>query len=193
MSMVAVIQTRITATILSFLVFRGVNLIKIYKYFIKGVELTTTWLTIISTASLVTVMILNVVFRYFLQIPLVWADEVSLYLFAWCTFLGAGLGVKHNEMAAVTLIIDYLPKSFLKYVQICIQLLIITFSVIAGKFAINWLLSPSTINTISPSAGLPMWVPYLVLPLGLVVITIFAIDNIINIFTRLLHFAEKNP
>lgn len=153
----------------------------IYKSTINGLFSFTKWLTIVSTGLLVTVMILNVIFRYFLKLPLIWADEAALFLFAWCTFLGASLTVRNNTMAAVTVAIDYLPKHILKYIRIVIQILIISFSVIVAISATNWVMAPSTINTISPSSGVPMWVPYMILPVGLVLIIIFSIDNIVNI------------
>jgi len=157
---------------------------KTYKSVVNSLDMATKWLAIISTASLVVVMILNVLFRYFLKLPLIWADEVSLYLFAWCTFLGASLGIRNNTMAAVTIIIDYLPKPILKYVQIAIQVLVISFAVIVAIVSSKWVLSPSTINTISPSSQLPMWVPFIILPIGLFLITVFSIDNIVNILLK---------
>ncbi|MBM4763652.1 TRAP transporter small permease [Bacillus sp. B15-48] len=157
-------------------------ILKGYDLFIKSVENIAKFLSIISTALLVIVMVLNVLFRYFLKIPLIWADEVSLFLFAWCTFLGASLTVRNGSMAAITILIDKFPTKVFKVVQVFVQFMIIIFSAIVVVYAIQWVTSPSTINTVSISSQVPMWVPYLVLPLGLLFINIFAIDNIVKVF-----------
>src|SRR5699024_5365728 len=96
-------------------------------------------------------------------------------------FLGASLGIKNNSMAAITMLIDSLPKKILKIIQILIQLLTITFALFITNFGMKWLMSPSTMTAISPSAQLPMWIPYMVLPLVMFLIIIFSIDNIVNV------------
>src|SRR5699024_5896889 len=109
--------------------------------------------------SLAVIMILNVLFRYFISYSLVWADEAVLYLFAWTSFLGACLGVKKNNMAAVRMIVDRFSGTTLMTINIMIQLLIVAFGMTLTYYSYLWCSSPSTINTTSPTMGLPMWIP----------------------------------
>src|SRR5512134_1446454 len=46
----------------------------------------------------------QVVFRYFLDDPLVWSDELARYLFVWCAFLGWVIGARRRSHLAVSVV-----------------------------------------------------------------------------------------
>jgi len=45
----------------------------------------------------------QVVFRYFLDSPLTWSDELARYLFIWCSFLGWVVAARRRSHLAVTM------------------------------------------------------------------------------------------
>lgn len=141
-------------------------------------------LCILSMGSLTIVMILNVLFRYFISYSLVWADEAVLYLFAWTSFLGACLGVQRNNMAAVRMLVDRFSGNVLMLINIVIQLLIVAFGALLTFYSYIWWMSPSTVNTTSPTIGLPMWIPTMILPISMGIITLFALTNIIKLYFK---------
>lgn len=148
----------------------------------KKLEKTLNVFCITSMAGLATVMILNVLFRYFISYSLVWADEVVLYLFSWTSFLGACLGVQKNNMAAVRMLVDRFSGNVLKVINIIIQFLIILFGILLTFYSYLWWSSASSMNTTSPTIGMPMWIPTIILPISMGIITIFALTNIIKLF-----------
>jgi len=67
--------------------------------------------TILTAMFLVmtTVGLMQVVFRYFFQLPLPWSEELIRYLFVWTTFLGAGVAAAqglHIEIDLLSFILD---------------------------------------------------------------------------------------
>ncbi len=62
-------------------------------------------------AALIVVTNLAVAFRYLLNDPLMWSDEVSRLLLIWITFLAAAIGVRRGSHFAVTLAVSALPDS----------------------------------------------------------------------------------
>jgi TRAP-type C4-dicarboxylate transport system permease small subunit len=44
----------------------------------------------------------QVVFRYFLDSPLTWSDELARYLFVWCAFLGWVIAARRRSHLAIT-------------------------------------------------------------------------------------------
>lgn len=62
---------------------------------------------------IVTVTFLQVFYRYVLHRPLVWSDELAIYLFIWIAFLGASMGVAADGHYGLELIKNKLPPRLL--------------------------------------------------------------------------------
>jgi len=67
--------------------------------------------TILTAMFLVmtTVGLMQVVFRYFFQLPLPWSEELIRYLFVWTTFLGAGVAAAqglHIEINLLSFVLE---------------------------------------------------------------------------------------
>ncbi|QQK74725.1 TRAP transporter small permease [Salicibibacter cibarius] len=134
--------------------------------------------------ALAIVMIIGVFSRYILEISLPWVNELSLFLFAWVTFLGATVGIKNNDMAAVRIIVDKFSGLNLRVINFVIQLFILLFSVILFYFSYILFTSPATQNTLAISLGIPMWIPYIVLPIAFLIMILFSINNMIEIVKK---------
>ena len=68
------------------------------------------------------ILFLAVVFRYFLNSPLFWADELTTYSLVFITFLGAYLVLRNGKMVKVTFIVDLFPKPVVRIVSIIANL-----------------------------------------------------------------------
>ncbi|PWA05116.1 TRAP transporter small permease [Pueribacillus theae] len=138
------------------------------------------YISIILSAVLTINLIVAVLFRYVLSMPIFWADELSLLLFAWITFLGGCLAIKRSEMAAVTMILDRLSSKLKLIFQIIIQLSILFFTIIIAYYSYIWVTSPSVSNMISSTLRIEMWWIYSIVPISMVCIFIFTINNLYN-------------
>lgn len=81
-------------------------------------------------AVLVTVVAAAVFWRYVLNDSIVWAEELSRYLFVWISFLGGGLGVGTNIHVGVDSVVELMPARPKLVVQIAVELLIVAFTVV---------------------------------------------------------------
>lgn len=72
-------------------------------------KLVCVFLTIFFTVMVV-VIFFQVIFRYSLERPLAWSEEVARYLFVWATFLGASVAFYEGTHINVTYFTD-LPKN----------------------------------------------------------------------------------
>lgn len=54
--------------------------------------------------TVVVIMSVQVFQRYFLNDPLIWAEEVCRYLLIWITFLSAGVAYQRGDIAAVKML-----------------------------------------------------------------------------------------
>ncbi|MHB8992145.1 MAG: TRAP transporter small permease, partial [Chloroflexota bacterium] len=118
--------------------------------------------TLLVIASVV--VFLQVVFRYFLYMPLAWAEESARFLFIWVALLGAALGVKDRAHFAITMMVARFPRQIREVVRVAIAL--------SGSYIFyimiteGWMLVLLNRNQESPAIGLVMSVPYLVIPIS---------------------------
>lgn len=139
------------------------------------------WISIAVGAVLAINMIVAVFFRYALSSPIFWADELSLYLFCWATFLGACLAVKRSDMAAVTFLLNRLPERGRLIGNMVIQLSILFFAVVMGYYSMVWIMSPSVMNLLSPALAMNMWKLYLIVPVSMLCMAIFTVEHLIQL------------
>ena len=53
---------------------------------------------------------LQVLFRYVLEEPLPWSEEVARYLFVWAALLGAAVTVGRNDNFSISILAERLPS-----------------------------------------------------------------------------------
>lgn len=56
------------------------------------------------------VVLTGVTFRYVLNNPLPWPEELASLLFAWMTFVGAYVGVRHGNHISINTLVIFLPQ-----------------------------------------------------------------------------------
>lgn len=136
------------------------------------------WLMIILIAALLIIITLSVAFRYFLNEPLSWAGEVSIFILVWITFLGGSWGLKHNSQASVSFLIHKFSGRMKKMLVIIQLLCMVTFLAFILSFSYKWIFLPSVLAQKSSSLLLPMWIPYSAVPIGLTFATIHLLVRI---------------
>ncbi|HEX2830063.1 MAG TPA: TRAP transporter small permease [Burkholderiales bacterium] len=95
---------------------------------VRRVNLLVQYVVIAQFAVLVAVVAAAVFWRYVLNDSIVWAEELSRYLFVWISFLGGGLGVGTNIHVGVDSLVELLPARPKLVVQIAVELLIVVFT-----------------------------------------------------------------
>jgi len=149
--------------------------------FIAGLlEKLLAWLSILLGAALTINMVVAVFFRYVINHAIYWADELSLYLFCWITFLGACLALKRYEMAAVTLLLDRLSAKTRRLLELLIHVCILLFALVITYYSTIWVMSPS-VDLYSPTIPIKLSMLYSILPISMVCMIIFSLDHIIRL------------
>ncbi|GAM13238.1 TRAP transporter small permease [Mesobacillus selenatarsenatis] len=138
-------------------------------------------LAIILMFAMAVIVAAAVVFRYVFNNPLFWAGEVSIFLLIYITFIGGSLGLKYKTQASVTLITDYLPEKINKWVAVLAHIFMLLFMAILLFYCFTWIASSSVAIQRSSAILLPMWIPYAILPIGLLFATIHLISNLFDI------------
>jgi len=116
----------------------------------------------------ISVMVANVTigvfFRYVLNNSLSWTEELARYLMVWFGLLGMGLALKENEHVSVGFFLDRMPQKAVHIIKIINICLVMFFALVLFKYSLNHL---SVVKLqISPSIGIPMYLPYSAITIG---------------------------
>jgi TRAP-type C4-dicarboxylate transport system permease small subunit len=60
--------------------------------------------------AMVAIMFSSVIWRYVLNAPLVWADQLSQWIFVWMTYLGVAVGYRLGVHIGVDIVVRRLPR-----------------------------------------------------------------------------------
>ena len=118
----------------------------------------------IAISIMITNVIVGVFFRYVLNNSLSWTEELARYLMVWFALLGMGLALKENEHVSVAFFLDRMPQKAAAIIKIIDVCLVLFFCLLLFKYSLNHL---SVVKLqISPSIGLPMYLPYSAVTIG---------------------------
>ncbi|MFS0822203.1 TRAP transporter small permease [Bacillus sp. 1P02SD] len=121
-------------------------------------------------------MVFDIFFRYFVQSPLVWAQELTLYTFVWCSFIGASMSVKSKEAVAVTLFVDKINAKLRNVLIIAGLIISAVFCVFVFSLSINWITNPSILLQKSITTQTPMIFMYICIPVSLLFMSIHFVN-----------------
>ena len=117
------------------------------------------FLVVIILAIMSCLVFLNVVLRYGFNSSINITEEVSRYLFAWLTFLGAILAFNDNQHVSVSILTDKLSpikRNLLKLVTDS-TILYCCYLIVEG----SWVQFQLNINNLSPISEIPTGITYL--------------------------------
>jgi TRAP-type C4-dicarboxylate transport system permease small subunit len=67
------------------------------------------WTCIALFVAILVVMVLQVAFRYVLNAPLIWTEELARYLYIWACWLGAPVALRRGNHIVIVFVSDRLP------------------------------------------------------------------------------------
>ena len=123
-------------------------------------------------------LFVNVVMRYVFLLPIYWAEELARYLMVWMIFIGASQVTKFGGHVAVDIVPRFLSKRANTILTIIVNLICILFCILLAYFSFKQMLRVKVAHQVSPAMELPMWIAYLSIPLGTVLMLIRYVQHI---------------
>ncbi len=71
----------------------------------------------------------------FIRMPIVWANDMATFLFAWCVFLGGDLAMRQDKLVKIEIVINMLPQKVRKYLELfnwCVIILFLISLIVYG-------------------------------------------------------------
>ncbi|MCU4677094.1 TRAP transporter small permease [Catenovulum sp. 2E275] len=149
------------------------------------IEKVLAYLLICLTTLIVAGVTWQVFSRYILQDPSSVTEELSRFLLIWIGLFGAAYAYRTGSHLGLDIISNRMKGVALKLNRIFIHLSVMTFAVvvmvIGGISLVSLTMTPAQI---SASLEIKMGFIYLAVPASGVLITLFAIDNLIKTLTN---------
>lgn len=102
------------------------------RRFWKAYDQCLEALVVLMMGATVVIMAAQVVARYALNNPFVWAEEISTYLFIWIVFLGSGLAFQRRSHIALDYFVRLLPDPLSRRLHLVLSLFVLAFLVLLG-------------------------------------------------------------
>ena len=155
-------------------------IIEIMLKFLRGLRNSNIVEVIVALqiAVLSVVVLLQVFFRYLLNYPLAWSEELSRFLLVWVVLLGAAIGIKRKSHFSIDIVFKKFSQKIQKNLQFAIDvflfILIFDVMVLNGVYLTNL-----TFRQISPALHLRVSYVYSAVLVGGILSCCYTLENIL--------------
>ncbi len=149
------------------------------KFVFDRIFAALTWAAIAMLVVMTLLIFMDVFCRYILGFSIFWADEASLILMIWFTFIALAIGVRKKIHIAIDFILSFLPdKVQTKIVARVVDVFTFIFGVIFVYFGIE-LCKIGTYSTLA-ATNLPSYTEYVFIPVSGLLVIYTSIENFIQ-------------
>lgn len=124
-------------------------------------------LTQLCVAIMVVAVVLQVIWRYFLGNPIIWAEELARYALVWMTFIGAAVALRAGQLACMDLVVNLFPVKIKRAIITVANLASFILLLLLLYYSVILVGEPSVVAQRSPAMRITMSYIYLAIPIGL--------------------------
>ncbi|RKX76874.1 MAG: hypothetical protein DRP87_10720 [Spirochaetes bacterium] len=157
------------------------GIIKLVRIMLKYIENSIKVVIFLLLSVMIVNLAINVFTRYVFKFPIIWAEELGRYMMVWFAFLGMSIAIRDGDHVKITFIRKLFPRVVQKAVYHLCSIIMLIFMIMVLRKSFSHM---STLEgQISPAMQIPMAVPYLSVPVGMIMM-------ILQIFHRYLYLKE---
>ena len=156
---------------------------KILKTVFDNTRKYLYFLSVFSIGLMLVIIFLQVVSRYIFNHSFEWSEELARFLFVWTVFIGSALIIGDKGHMAVKLLGEKLKGTkagivLNLFIELCSLVFILILIVQGAK------MTKVMMFQTSPALGVPMGYVYLIIPVSGVLMLLYFIRDVLNIFNR---------
>ena len=131
---------------------------------------------VVLLGAIFAIMLLQIAFRYVLNAPLVWTEELARYLFIWVCYLGAVVALRRGNHIVIALVLERLPARLRTAVLLGIQVLALGF---LGMLAVQGVrLALRTHTVLAITLPIPWSAIYAAAPVAAVLMMLQTLEDV---------------
>ena len=158
--------------------------IDIYSKFADVLFSIIKWILAIMLTLMVIITTMEVVRRYIFGLSFLWAEELVKFLLVATTFIGGPAAYRAGGLAFLDLVVSHVNDKAKRVINVFINIVIIISCVWLAKIGFEYSFSPMVAKSFSTGLNLKMTYIYATIPIGFVMMIIFAIEQILNILAN---------
>lgn len=158
---------------------------KIYDVFTTVEKVALTALFLFLTFAVV----FDVFRRKLMGVSLPWIEELGRYTLVYCTMICASMGITSDGHARMDAVVGLLKGRTLKAVRIVSNLIPSAACFYLAYWAYVHVEKMARVGTMTTSLGIPLWLCYLVMPLGMIGI---AVRSLVLVGTDIRNFNKAD-
>jgi len=108
----------------------------------------------------------NVAARYLFDTSLTWASELTIFLFLWSTFFGAAYCFKEDAHISISVLLEKVPAGIAKALMLLSHTVSFVFLAAVSYYGYRYLELVIELEEMSIDLEIPMWIPYMVIPIA---------------------------
>ena len=122
----------------------------------------------------------QVVFRFVLQMPLAWSEELLTFCMIWVAYLGSSAAANERKHILVSMFVDLLPKKLNLAFTVLSQIIWLVCTLLMTY--LGWYVTMNYIERGATTLGgqFPYWVAAIAIPISMVLISIRIIVLIVH-------------
>lgn len=124
--------------------------------------------------TILVVLIMQVTFRYILNSPLTWTEELSRILYIWACYMGATVAFRRGNHVTIMFLRDRLPRCFIRPLMLSIQAISLFFFIVLAILGAS--LAIRSHSTEAITLPIPWSVIYLATPIAAVIMALQTIE-----------------
>ncbi|WP_126427875.1 TRAP transporter small permease [Brevibacillus marinus] len=132
--------------------------------------------------AMVGLIFAQVVCRYLFDFSLSWSEELARYIHVWQIWLGASFAVRKQEHIRVEAFRNLFKEQARKFIDLACYICWFVMAFFLAVYGTDLVMTIADRGQKSPAMQLPMWLPYLSIPLGGLLMSIRLIQQIYFLF-----------
>jgi TRAP-type transport system small permease protein len=121
---------------------------------------------------------IQVVLRYVFAMSFLWGEELSLFAFIWCIFLGSAVCSWRHTHFSFDMFSETLPPRALGVQRLIVDLCVLVVTVVI--VVTGWEFSSLSLARLSPALGITLFVPTIVIPASGVLMSVVCLMDIVR-------------
>lgn len=151
---------------------------------LKPLEWIENTLAVVSMTVVSLIVFGQVISRYGFNYTPIWAEELSRFLVVWSIFIGVAIGVRKNQHIGVDALIRFLPHKLKLASEVLLNMIGVVVLGILIFNSFEFIRHTMEYEQLSPAMRLPMWIPYVAMPVGLTLSILHFLHNTVRLLTN---------
>lgn len=151
-----------------------------FEIFSESLDRAVLFTVVVLSIPLVLIVLYAVFMRYVLNAAPTWSEEIARYLMVWMSLLATSAAMRRGQHIGLTFVVEKAGPRLRKVLNMVAYLLVLLFFTVLLVKGIDMTFFVAKQH--SPSVNIPMWIPYLSVPVAGFAMMVQTLSLIFNQF-----------